>query len=192
VLAEHFQLPFLFHETLARVLELGCADGFATVELSTAPFDVTAVDFSAGMISQTRARLERAGATASCVVADINDYEPDAPYDAVLALMWTFFRYARRPDEVLRRLRAVTARKLLVDVNPRETSVDAAVAMVRDAGFDDVRWRPFLVPQRLAVPAPLRPALALAEVVPGVRRLPLRWRFAVVIKGERPAASRTA
>jgi SAM-dependent methyltransferase len=167
-----------------RILELGCSDGFVTAELVRAGFAVTGVDLSPGMIAVARARLQREGLVADLRVAGAERFEPDGTYDVAIALMWTFFAYVAEPAPVLRRLAGAT-RKLILDVNPRQMPLRVAMDQVRTAGFSDVSWRPFLLPQRVRLPGPVRALLELGERVPGLRALPLRWKFSAVVKGER-------
>lgn len=169
----------------ARLLEIGCSDGFATEALVRAGYEVTAVDFSPGMVDVARERLAAAGLTADVRVANVDSLDLDGSYDVVLAVMWTFFAYTRDAAAALSCLATRTRVKLLVDLNPRVVPIEVAIEAVREAGFDNVVWRPFLVPQRRRLPPTMLAALAKAEQVPGVRGLPLRWRGNVVVKGER-------
>lgn len=167
-----------------RVLELGCSDGFVTSEFVRGGYAVTGVDLSPGMIAAAHERLRREGLDADLRVASVESFQPEEDYDVILGLMWTFFAYVGDPTPVLRRL-AAASRKVLVDVNPRQLPLRDAVRQVRNAGFTSVEWRPFLVPQRVRVPGPVRTILDLAERVPVLRGVPLRWKFTAVIKGER-------
>lgn len=165
------------------VLELGCADGFVTERLVRAGLDVTAVDFSPGMIDVAQARLS--GTDARLAIADLNVYEPERDFDVVMGLMWTFFGYVDDPVTVLARLGARTRRKLLVDVNPRAYPLRVALRDMHAAGFSKVSWRPFFVPQTIRTGPLSRRALRAAERVPGLRGALLTRKFVVVIKGER-------
>ena len=166
------------------VLELGCADGLVTEALATAGFVVTAVDLSPVMVETARQRIHHAGLHAAFAVGDVESIDFGRRFDAVLALMCSFFAYAADPHSTLIRLGEHARAKLLVDANPRVVSPRMAVAAVAGAGFDRVAWRPFLVPQRRRLPVSALYTLAGAERIPGVRSLPLRWRGNVVIKGE--------
>jgi SAM-dependent methyltransferase len=168
----------------SSVLELGCADGFATEVLARAGYRVTAVDLSPRMVEVAQERLARVGLEAEVLAADVNEFVPDRDYDAVLGLMWTFFAYARRPELVLQRLAERTV-KVLVDLNPRQRSLRAGIESVRAAGFTRVASRPFFTPQRYRVGGIARAGLRAAERTPWVRDLLLRKKFVVIVKGER-------
>ncbi|MDQ7857901.1 MAG: class I SAM-dependent methyltransferase [Armatimonadota bacterium] len=85
----------------ATVLELGCADGLVTEALAQAGFRVTAVDLSPAMIEAARRRLDRAGLGAKLLVADIDEFETSATFDAVLAMMRNFFHYSSDPSSTV-------------------------------------------------------------------------------------------
>jgi len=169
----------------AAVLEVGCGDGLVTLALARAGYRVTAVDLSPAMIGAATVRLRRADADADLWVGDVDALAPTRDYDVTMALMRTFFAYSRQPKRTLRLLAAHTRGKLLVDVNPRRTNLREALAALRSAGFTDVRWRPFLVPQRLKLPRPAQSTLETLERIPLLRIVPLRWRFVAILKGER-------
>jgi len=166
------------------VLELGCADGFSTAGLANAGLHVTAVDHSAKNLDEAQKRLRGLEASVVFQQLDINHMELDRSFDAVLGLMGTFFRYMADPEATVRMLAAHTRVKLLVDVNPREMPLSAAVAAVRAAGFPRVAWRPFFVPQRYRLSGPAALALGTAEHLPLVRGALLHYKFVVVVKGE--------
>ncbi|WP_235962502.1 RsmB/NOP family class I SAM-dependent RNA methyltransferase [Jannaschia marina] len=67
-----------------RVLDLCAAPGGKTMQLAAAGAKVTALDVSEGRLGRLRANLERTGLEAEIVVADALDWEPEAPFDAVL------------------------------------------------------------------------------------------------------------
>ena len=168
----------------STVLELGCADGFSTEYMTKQGLRVTGVDASPEMLDAATSRFLAAGHEPAFLEADVNQLEPDLPYDVVLGLMWTFCRYVEDQAATIARLAANTRVKLLVDVNPRETPIDAAVAAMRAAGFTSVTWRAFFVPQRYRLPAVAQPAVRVAERTPVVRDVVLRRKFVAVVKGE--------
>jgi len=168
----------------ASVLEVGCADGLVTEALAAAGFVVTAVDLSPVMVERAQERVRAAGLRATLLVGDIDTLELGKRFDAVLGVMWTFFAYASDPQRTLTRLAGHSKTKLLVDFNPRTIPLSSAIATVHAAGFSNISWRPFLVPQRHRLPAVALAGLEAAELVPGIRRIPLGLRGNAVIKAE--------
>jgi len=169
----------------ASILEIGCADGVCSARVVAAGYRATGLDFSPRMIEATRRRLTAAGLTAELVLADLNFWQPSHPYDAVVALMWEFFTYVSHPAPVLGRVAAATQRKLLVDLDSRSTDRRAPMRCLRSAGFDRVSWRPFFVSQRVQLGRGASAAMRALESVRLVRSIPLRYKFVVVLKGEK-------
>ncbi len=66
-----------------RIAVPGCGTGHEVATLAAAGFDVTAIDYAPGAITATTERLARAGLRAEVVQADVLDWQPDAPLDAV-------------------------------------------------------------------------------------------------------------
>jgi 16S rRNA (cytosine967-C5)-methyltransferase len=67
-----------------RALDLCAAPGGKTMQLSAAGFAVTALDNSARRMDRLMANLERTQLNAERVTADVMDWEPATPYDAIL------------------------------------------------------------------------------------------------------------
>lgn len=67
----------------ARVAVPGCGSGHEVVALAAAGFAVTAIDYAAGAIAATRARLQAAGLEARLVQADVLAWRPTEPFDLV-------------------------------------------------------------------------------------------------------------
>jgi 16S rRNA (cytosine967-C5)-methyltransferase len=67
-----------------RALDLCAAPGGKTMQLSAAGFTVTALDNSARRMDRLMANLERTQLNAERVTADVMDWQPSAPYDAIL------------------------------------------------------------------------------------------------------------
>ncbi|MGI8426992.1 MAG: class I SAM-dependent methyltransferase [Actinomycetota bacterium] len=172
----------------ASVLELGCADGLVTAELARRGLLATAVDLSPKMIETARRRLSREGLDAEFVVGDACEVRglsgDDKVFDVTLAMMRTFFHYVDHPARTLAEMKEKTRVKILVDVNPRASSIRTAVEMVRKAGFVQVTWRGFFVPQSFKVPAWVHKALEQGERVPGLNRAVASVKFHAVVKGE--------
>jgi trans-aconitate methyltransferase len=172
-------------EPSARVLEIGCADGFVTQALARRGYDVTAIDSSSEMIADAESRLRQENLAADLRIADVNQYELDESFDVVMALMWNFFHYVHEPLPVLARLAAHARVKVLIDANPRVTRIPDAVELMRSVGLHDVRWRPFFIPQRFRLDPVSRTLLRAAERTPAVRDLLLRKKFNVILVGHR-------
>jgi 2-polyprenyl-3-methyl-5-hydroxy-6-metoxy-1,4-benzoquinol methylase len=68
-----------------RVLDLGCGDGSISRSLLASQNQLTLVDFSARMLDSARS-ASPAGAPIEFIEADILDYVPSAPYDAVICV----------------------------------------------------------------------------------------------------------
>ena len=67
-----------------RVLDLCAAPGGKTMQLAATGADVTALDISSARMARVTANLARTGLAAKTVVADALDWQPDAPFDAIL------------------------------------------------------------------------------------------------------------
>jgi 2-polyprenyl-3-methyl-5-hydroxy-6-metoxy-1,4-benzoquinol methylase len=75
----------LAHVHGSRVLDLGCGDGSISRSLLASQNQLTLVDFSAKMLESARGALP-AGAPIEFIQADILDYVPAEPYDAVICV----------------------------------------------------------------------------------------------------------
>ena len=88
-----------------RVLDLCAAPGGKTLQLAAAGWEVTALDISKRRLERLGENLERTGLTASIVTADALQWEPDAPFDAVLLdAPCTATGTCRRHPDVLHRI----------------------------------------------------------------------------------------
>ncbi|SHO65971.1 16S rRNA (cytosine967-C5)-methyltransferase [Pseudoxanthobacter soli DSM 19599] len=67
-----------------RVADLCAAPGGKTAELAVAGARVTAVDISPARLERLASNLARLGLHAEIVVADLAEWQPEAPFDAVL------------------------------------------------------------------------------------------------------------
>ena len=68
----------------ARVLDACAAPGGKTMQLAAAGHDVTALDRSESRLARLTENLARTGLAAQTVTADVLEWAPDAPFDAVL------------------------------------------------------------------------------------------------------------
>ena len=167
------------------ILEFGCGDGYLARLLVQYGLRYHGVDISPKMVAMARRRLQDSGLSGDFAVADIRRVPLTEPFDAMVSYMGTFFRYVRDPLAFLKRLRPYIHKKLVVDLDPRsDTPVEKAIAILRDAGFRNVIWRPFFVPQEKRLPTWLLNALVLCEGMPLLRTVPLRWRFYCLLTGE--------
>ena len=67
----------------ARVLVPGCGAGYEVVQLAAQGFRPVAVDYAPAAVGLTRARLVQAGLDAEVIEADLLDWAPSAPVDAI-------------------------------------------------------------------------------------------------------------
>ncbi|PLX36569.1 MAG: MFS transporter [Hyphomicrobiales bacterium] len=88
-----------------RVADLCAAPGGKTAQLASAGADVTAVDISKPRAERLRANLKRLGLKANVVIADLLDWQPDEPFDAILldAPCSSTGTIRRHPDVALRK-----------------------------------------------------------------------------------------
>ncbi|MDV3458705.1 transcription antitermination factor NusB [Sphingomonas sp. HF-S4] len=87
-------------------LDLCAAPGGKTLQLAAAGWDVTAVDVSESRLARLHENLERTGLSAKVIAADLLQWQPEAPADAVLldAPCSATGIFRRHPD-VLHRVR---------------------------------------------------------------------------------------
>jgi ubiquinone/menaquinone biosynthesis C-methylase UbiE len=166
------------------LLELGCGDGYLARLFAGIGLRYCGVDVSPRMIEMAEQRLSQARLKAEFQVGDARQLFLSNPFDAVVSYMRTFFSYVDNPLAVMRRLRPYIRKKMIVDVDPRQTPVTAALEILREAGFVNVAWKPFLVPEEKRLPAAILRTLVACENIPFLRGLPLHWKFVVLVKGE--------
>jgi SAM-dependent methyltransferase len=163
------------------VLDLACGDGGLAPFVESFGLRYRGVDLNGAMVAEARAR----GVEAS--VADLNEYVPPEPVAAT-----TLFRalyYARDRAAFFRHVARYTRRSLVFDLNPRQYAPAEVVRDLEAAGFDAVRLRPFFVPQRVQLPAPVAALARAAEQSGPLARTLLRARFTYVVVGSRSAPS---
>jgi len=169
------------------VLELGCGDGYLAQLLLQRGLRYRGLDISQRMITMAEQRLRAVGlaANATFTVADVQNLVLREPYDVIVSYMRTFFAYVHKPGTVLHRLRSYVRKKLIIDLDPRRNMpLRKACAMLREAGFRKVTWRPFFVPQAKHLAWWLLRVLCVCERLPVVRAIPLGWKFHCLLKGE--------
>lgn len=69
--------------TPCRIAVPGCGKGWEVVELAQQGFDVVGIDYTAGAISETKARLAENSLHANLTQADVLTYVPEQLFDAV-------------------------------------------------------------------------------------------------------------
>jgi ubiquinone/menaquinone biosynthesis C-methylase UbiE len=167
------------------VLELGCGDGYLARLLVEHGLRYRGVDISPKMVVTAQAKLLAAGFKAQFEVSDVSQMFLSEPVDAVVSYMGSFFTYISDPLVVLERFRPYIRKKVILDLNPRQNvTVQAAVEVLRQAGFTNVVWRPFFVPKTKKLPAGVLKTLVACENIPFVRSVPLQWKFHALVKGE--------
>ena len=138
----------------SRVIVPGCGQGWEVAALAAAGMDVIGIDYAATALDRCRALLAAHGLTARLVEADVLQWRPDAPADAVLeqaclcALYPDHWRdYARKLRDWLRpggRLLALfmqarkdSAAEGFIEGPPYHCDINAMRALFREP---DWRW----------------------------------------------------
>src|SRR5437764_1826946 len=116
-------------------------------------------------------------------LADLNDFEPDAPVAATTCFRAIY--YARDRRALFRRVAGYTEKKLVLDLNPRQYRVDDIRADLAAAGFSRVVLHPFFVPQTVSLPAPLAALLRAAERSGPLAHAALKVRFTYFVAASR-------
>jgi SAM-dependent methyltransferase len=167
------------------VVELGCGDGFLAQLFIQHGLFYCGLDISPRMVLMAQRRLAAAGTQARFNVGNAAQFSLNESVDAIVSFMGAFFTFIDDPLPLLRRLRPHIRKKIILDLNPRgPISLPDALEMLRAAGFVKTAWRPIFMPMTVKLPEPILRTLTLCENVPGLCRLPLRWRFDSLLKGE--------
>jgi SAM-dependent methyltransferase len=156
----------------ASLLDLACGDGGLGRHLVALGIDYRGVDASERMVEVAR------GALGDRVAQGTFDHLPPDPVDATTIFRSLYLVPDRRA--FLDRVRGYTRSTLIFDFDPRAYAADELVADVRAAGWERVELRPFLMPQRAALPRPVQAALWALEPLPGARLL-TRVRFPLLV-----------
>jgi hypothetical protein len=155
--------------------DLACGDGGLADFLPG--IEYLGVDADPKMVEEARTKGRE------LALADLNDYEPEAPVAATSIFRAIY--YARDRLAFFRRVAGYTERKLVFDLNPRQYRLEDVAADLRAAGFPNVDLRPFFVPQTHALPRPLAAGLVAAERSGPLARLALRFRFTYLVAASR-------
>jgi SAM-dependent methyltransferase len=140
-----------------RVLDLACGDGALAGPLRRRGMGYLGVDASPAMLIAAREREPGAAFEQGL----IDSYVPGEPVAATV-LMRTIYLV----DDVralFTHFHAFTKKKFVFDFDPRvqdEVGIRSALTV---AGFSAADFRPFLLPQRRTLPAPLQAALYVLE-----------------------------
>jgi SAM-dependent methyltransferase len=160
----------------STLLDIACGDGGLGRALVEHGIDYHGVDASSRMVDVARRSLGDRVAVATF------DYRPPAPVDAT-----TIFRSLYLvPDRLgfLRGVREYTRTKLVFDFDPRASSSADVLGDVREAGWERVQIRPFLMPQRARLPRLLQALLWAVEPLPAARSL-TKIRFPILVSASR-------
>ena len=158
-----------------RLCDLACGDGGLADFLPG--IEYLGVDSDPKMVEEARTKGR------DLVQADLNDFVPDRPVTATSIFRAVY--YASDRLAFFRRVAEYTQRKLVLDVNPRQYSIDDVARDLRVAGFPRIDLRPFFVPQTRALPGPLGAAFVAAERSGALARLALRFRFTYLVAASR-------
>jgi 16S rRNA (cytosine967-C5)-methyltransferase len=114
------------------VLDLCAAPGGKTMQLAAAGWQVTALDASARRLERLGANLARTGLAADIVLADAMEWQPAAPFDAVLLdAPCTSTGTCRRHPDVLHRI----GERQIAELSDRQAALLArAVRWVKPGG----------------------------------------------------------
>lgn len=164
-----------------HVLQIGCGDGYFAELLLDRGYRVTACDHAQPLLDKTARRCESAfqAGTLGLQLLDINQLPlpVQGPFDQTFAIMRSFFHYSKSPRQTLKELAGMTRKKLLVDLDPREYTVESAKADLLDSGFRPVSVRAFLTPQKRRLNPLLQKALDWSETIPWIYRPIVRKKF---------------
>ncbi|MFD1912675.1 RsmB/NOP family class I SAM-dependent RNA methyltransferase [Halodurantibacterium flavum] len=133
-----------------RVADLCAAPGGKTMQLAAAGAQVTAVDVSEARLARLRENLSRTGLEAEILAADVLDWVPAAPFDAVLldapcSATGTIRRhpdlpFVKRPEDVgsLTRLQAQLIDRAIAMLRPGGRLVYCTCSLLPEEGEDQV------------------------------------------------------
>ena len=152
------------------VLDLCCADGIMAAPLTERGLVYSGVDVTEEMLGEAARRNPGLEFT----TGRMESFEPPRPVDLTICLR--SFYLAEDRVAFFRRVRGYTRKKFVFDFRPVAFPVDEIVGQLRAAGFSQIELRPFLLPQRKAVPDVALPLLsALERTGPLARALTRRF-----------------
>jgi len=166
------------------LLELGCGDGYLAQLFVQYGLKYRGVDISPKMVAAAERRFEKARLKGDFIIADFVRRPLSDSFDAIVSFQ-TFFEYVADPLTELKRLRRRVRKKVVMDLNPRGgISLEQGIELFKKAGFRNVAWRPFFIPQRKKLPITLLKTLVVCEKIPVLPKLLLIWKFLCLLKGE--------
>src|SRR6516165_3071204 len=139
------------------VLDLCCADGIMAAPLTERGLVYSGVDVTEEML----AAAARRNPGLEFTTGRMESFEPSRPVDVTICLR--SFYLAEDRVAFFRRVRGYTRKKFVFDFRPVAFPVDEIVGQLRAAGFSQIELRPFLLPQRKAVPDLALPLLSALE-----------------------------
>jgi len=175
----------------ATIVDLACGDANMAEPLLALGYRYRGVDGSSRMIEEASRRLGARGRTdaVGLELALMDEYEPPEPVDMTLCLR--AFYYAADRVAFFRRVAGYTRTKLVFDFDPRVYPRAEIERDLRAGGLEVAELRPFFLPQRVAVPRPVRSALTALEHAGPLARAALHvrgiWFCAAVPTSPRPA-----
>jgi len=169
----------------ALVLDLACGDANMARPLLDLGFRYRGADGSPGMVAEAQARLAGAG---EVEVGLIESYAPPEPVDMTLFLR--AIPYIEDPTRFFRHVATYTTTKLVFDVCQRELDPKPLLASLETAGWSDIVMRPFFLPQRTALPAPLRLAAEALDYSGPLARVAMRFTGIWFVAARPPRSAR--
>jgi cyclopropane fatty-acyl-phospholipid synthase-like methyltransferase len=139
------------------VLDLGCGDGIMATPLTASGLRYRGADASAGMVAAASSRHP----DLSFEVARSEEYEPPEPVDATICLRSFYYPPDRRA--FFARVRGYTRKKFVFDFRQTVHDRESITADLEAAGFRQVVFRPFFLPQLRRLPAPVVPVVYALE-----------------------------
>jgi predicted TPR repeat methyltransferase len=141
----------------ATVVDLGCGDAIMAGPLLDRGLVYTGVDSSTQMIEAARRRHP----DLPFVTGRFEEYRPPDPVDATICL-----RCFYQPEDRVAFFRGVaeyTKKKFVFDFRRAAYSEASIKRDLRAAGFDEIKMRPYFIPQRHALPGLASGLLEAAE-----------------------------
>jgi SAM-dependent methyltransferase len=83
----------------SRILDLGCGPGRHSVELARRGYQVTGVDFSAGMLAEAQKAAQSAGVKVEWIHCDATQFKAQMPFDAAICMLEAAFGFMTPKDD---------------------------------------------------------------------------------------------